>query len=333
MSAEAEWPECRGDFMNNNIEREDRRKGKREKAGANGVIMQIILSVIGAGVGALLLFLPGIQTKQLCYVFCGGMIGAGIVLIARFFITKAFSRLHDYSFSLGIFFLILGVCGILRIDVIDSHFQLTSGFLLLVLGVMVLQGMVQLNAVDNLFWILLMLFTTVTLIASVLLILDVQAVISLIPGLPYWLLFGAGVASLLSLLIVALSLFLYRRKMRKREEEGYTEEEITDEEPGAEEYVPVLPEPEAAAQEAASSAEGFEQLAGFAQQESVPTGETQIYPPISGSGAENAAVPAENADAVKADADDTSITNELSGIIKAAVNTADLPNIVPPEDL
>ena len=312
--------------MKNNMEKEDRRKGNRGKAGANGVITQIILSLISTGVGALLLFLPGVQTIQLCYIFCGGMIGAGVVLIARFFITKAFSRLYDYSFSLGIFCLILGICGILRITVIDSHFQLTCGFLLLLLGILILQGMVQLNAVDNLFWILLMIFTTVTLVASVLLILDVQAVIGLIPGLTYWLLFGAGIASLLSLLIVALSLFLYRRKQKKAEEEGIPEnEEITEE--AVPEEIPALPEEEPAA--------GIEQLAGFAQQESVPTGETQIYPPISAA-AEKPAVQAAAEGATyepAGAAEDTSITNELSGIIKAAVNTADLPDSVPPEDL
>ena len=321
--------------MKNNTETEEKRREKREKRGANGLITQIILSLISIGVGALLLFVPGTKTLQLCYIFCGGLAAAGVVLIARFFITKAFNRLHDYSFSMGILFLILGICGLLRIDVIDSHFQLTCGFLLLVLGVMILQGMVQLNVVDNLMWILLMLFTTAALVASVILILDIQAVIGLVPGLLYWLLLCVGGASILSLLIVALALFLHRRKLRKMEEEGYPEEDEETEdypeeqdggyEPAAEPYIP-----EPAAEPEAPSA-GYEQLAGFAQQGTVPTGETQIYPPIAaGSAAEPAAAAetaAENVQSVPVPAE-----NNIESV-KQFVDTADLPDIVPPESL
>ena len=329
--------------MKNTTEKEDRRKEKREKGGANGLILQIILSLVSIGVGALLLFVPGTQSLMLCYIFCGGLVAAGVILVARFFITKAFNRLHDYSVSFGILFLILGVCGLLRIDVIDSHFQLTCGFLLLVLGVMILQGMVQLNVVDNLFWILLMLFTTVRLVASVILILDVQAVIALVPGLLYYLLLGTGIASLLSLLIVSLSLFLYRRKRRKMEEAGITDE---DEE---EEDIPELSEEVPAQQEAPSSAANaagmtpdisfeqdaadswIDQLAGFAQDDSVPTGETQVYPPIAGSAAQTAA---QTADAVAEEAaEHAAQAAEKVESVKKIVDTADLPNIAPPESL
>ncbi|MBE5995787.1 MAG: hypothetical protein E7240_00350 [Lachnospiraceae bacterium] len=318
--------------MKNNTDMEEKRREKKEKRGANGLITQIILSLISIGVGALLLFVPGTKTLQLCYIFCGGLAAAGVVLIARFFITKAFNRLHDYSFSMGILFLILGICGLLRIDVIDSHFQLTCGFLLLVLGVMILQGMVQLNVVDNLMWILLMLFTTAALVASVILILDIQAVIGLVPGLLYWLLLCVGGASILSLLIVALALFLHRRKLRKMEEEGYSEEDEDAEDYPAEQdagYEPVPEEIHNPVQETPSA--GYEQLAGFAQQESAPTGETQIYPPIAGgSAAEPAAAAEAAAEPVQSAA--VPVENNIESV-KQLVDTADLPDIVPPESL
>ena len=75
----------------------------------------------------------------------------------------------------------------------------------------------------------------------------------------------------------------------------------------------------------------FEQLAGFAQQESAPTGETQIYPPIAGgSAAEPAAAAEAAAEPVQSAA--VPVENNIESV-KQLVDTADLPDIVPPESL
>ncbi len=259
--------------------KEEKRKGRGEKRGANGVILQLILSAVCIGIGALLIFVPSVQIKQLCYIFCGGLILGAVVEIAKFFITHAYDRLHDYSFSTGIMLLILGVCGVLRIGSLVDHFEVAIGFAALALGIVILQGMVQLNVVDNLLWVLLMIFTTLILVGSVLILLDIQAVTSLIPGFSYWLLFCSGIASIVSLLFVALGLYLYRRKRRKAAEaESVSEEEegqnaaaapLYSEEPEA-----AIPAPGAAADSVSASP--------YLSDTSAPTGETQVYPPISG---------------------------------------------------
>ena len=268
--------------------KEEKRKGRGEKRGANGVILQLILSAVCIGIGALLIFVPSVQIKQLCYIFCGGLILGAVVEIAKFFITHAYDRLHDYSFSTGIMLLILGVCGVLRIGSLVDHFEVAIGFAALALGIVILQGMVQLNVVDNLLWVLLMIFTTLILVGSVLILLDIQAVTSLIPGFSYWLLFCSGIASIVSLLFVALGLYLYRRKRRKAAEAEEASEEDGQNAAAAplysEEPETAIPAPGAAADSVSASP--------YLSDTSAPTGETQVYPPISGGSSAAAVKPA-----------------------------------------
>ena len=335
------------------------------------MILQIVLSLVCIGTGALLIFGPAVQTKVLCYIFCAGLITAAVVEIARFFISEAYNRLYDYSFAIGIMLLILGICGFLRIDDLVKHFQLAVGLIALAIGTVILQGMVQLNVIDNLLWILLMIFTTVILVGSVLLIIDVKPVIGLIPNFTYWLLFCAGIASLLSMLIVALALFLARRKKKKAaEQESDTEFVEFEEEPEIVDAVPAAAShavPAAALADAAQSAAPAVETASAKPQiaekpgsaaapapalegtkpaaDSVPTGETQIFPPITGKtggAAENpfhvpdkedmgAAAPAKE-EAKSVTQDIFAAVNEES-IPEVKYDPFTLPEIVPPEDL
>lgn len=213
----------------------------------SGMILQIILSSLCILVGALLLFVPEIQVRLLCYVFCIGLIVTGVVQVARFFLSEAYNNLSDYSFASGILFLILGICGLLRIGDLEGSFELYLGFAALVIGTVILQEMVQLRILGNWFWILLLIFNVVILAGAVLIIVNAQQVLRLIPGFTYWVLFIGGIASLLSLLITAIVLHIHRKRRDAGEFEELPEEEEIEE--VAAEVVPTAAEGMAGAAE------------------------------------------------------------------------------------
>ena len=206
----------------------EEKKEKRSYRKSDGIVLQIFASILCIAVGVLFLFVPGMQTMTICYIFCIGLIAAGIFQIARFFLTEAYISLHDYSFAMGVLFIVLGICGLLRINILSEHFALAMGFAALLLGTLILQGTVQMKIIGNYVWILLALFTVAVLAGAITVILGIESLLSLIANATWWILLVSGGASLISLGIVALCLFLFRRKRDREEEKDADEEPVPD---------------------------------------------------------------------------------------------------------
>lgn len=180
------------------------------KSRISGAALEIILSALCILLAVLLLFVEGMEIKTLCYVFCGVLLAGGIVAIAYFFFTGAYKKLDDYNFALGTAMLILGVCGIIRVDALVSSFKLCMGFLVLTCGILSLQNTVQLWVVREKLWICLLVFTLVTLFGAVSVIMDIAAIWN---ALTYWILIVGGGLTLLGLIIT--SILLHRNAKRE----------------------------------------------------------------------------------------------------------------------
>lgn len=180
------------------------------KSRISGAALEIIMSALCILLAVLLLFVEGMEIKTLCYVFCGVLLAGGIVAIAYFFFTGAYKKLDDYNFALGTAMLILGVCGIIRVDALVSSFKLCMGFLVLTCGILSLQNTVQLWVVREKLWICLLVFTLVTLFGAVSVIMDIAAIWN---ALTYWILIVGGGLTLLGLLIT--SILLHRNAKRE----------------------------------------------------------------------------------------------------------------------
>lgn len=190
----------------------------KSKSGAgtkrDGLTIQIILSAVSILLGVLLLFVPQVQTTTLCYAFCGALIAAGVAAIVVFFVSEAYKNLHDYNFALGVVLLVLGCCGLLRVDDLAADFALYMGFTALILGVVILQSMVQMRVLQNKLWIVELILTIVSILGAVFVLADVKPVINAVEGFAYWVILIAGAASLISLLLSSIGI---HRNVKKEE--------------------------------------------------------------------------------------------------------------------
>ena len=191
-------------------------KEKTNHANKSGVAMQIALSLISILLGGLLLFVPEIQVKTLCYIFCGTLIAAGIAAIISFFLTESYKRVENYDFALGVLLLLLGCCGFLRSDELAADFSVYMGITALCLGVLILQGTVQMHILGNRLWVVNLFLTIASLAGAVLVLADVKAVTGRLSGFTYWVLLIVGAACLVSLLLTTVGVKYSRHKADKR---------------------------------------------------------------------------------------------------------------------
>lgn len=184
----------------------------------DGLVVQVVLALVSLALGIVLLLLPQIQVRTLCYVFCGAVIAAGIGSISMFFVTQAYKRLHEYGFALGVLLLILGCIGLKRAEAMAADFQGYLGFAALLSGVLMLQGTVQLRVLGNRLWIPDLVLTAPCLIGSALVLADARPVLKAIPGFAYWALLITGALSLVSLLFSSIGVYGEKKRMEKAEE-------------------------------------------------------------------------------------------------------------------
>ena len=144
-------------------------------------------------VSMLILFVPLIEVKDLCYCICGSVVALGIYMIVRYFMTSGYERLNEYGFSEGVLFVLLGICGLMSADRIASSLLTAMGLLLLLSGVIKLQYALDLKCMEDRAWIGFFVVTIVLLGCSVSVILnpfqdmlfyqDYTAIILLIDGI------------------------------------------------------------------------------------------------------------------------------------------------------
>ena len=199
------------------------RETKHEKGKRSGALMQAVLSVIAIALGALLLFVPQIQVKTLCYIFCGALIAVGVVSVITFFVTESYRNMESYDFALGVMLLLLGCCALLRVGELAEDFEIYMGITSLFLAVLILQGTVQMRVLQNKLWMVNMALTVISIVGSVLVLADVRAVTGSVSGFTWWVLLLVGAACLLSLLLTTLGV---RHERRKAEKQMQSEETV-----------------------------------------------------------------------------------------------------------
>ena len=199
------------------------RNTMHEKGKRSGALMQAILSVIAIALGALLLFVPQIQVKTLCYIFCGALIAVGVASVITFFVTESYRNMESYDFALGVMLLLLGCCALLRVGELAEDFEIYMGITSLFLAVLILQGTVQMRVLQNKLWMVNMALTVISIVSSVLVLADVRAVTGSVSGFTWWVLLLVGAACLLSLLLTTLGV---RHERRKAEKQVQSEETV-----------------------------------------------------------------------------------------------------------
>ncbi len=201
----------------------------------DGMVMQIVTSLLCIGTGALLLFVPGVNMLYLTYCFCSALIVVGVVLIISYFVSEAYRKLNDYRFAIGVLLIILGCVELLRARILAEEIMFITGLVTLILAVIIMQSAVQMRILKSGAWTVQLLFTIVSLIGAVFVLIEFKPVMSRYPSFPYLVMVVTGSLCLISLVIEAIVLWAVRRKGASDVKEEATEdktENTVSEEPG-----------------------------------------------------------------------------------------------------
>ena len=112
------------------------------------VITQVLLAVVAGALG---------------YLLCGGLIVVGIVSIFSYFFSGDFKRIDRFGFALGVMLILLGCIGFIQMDKLTANFDMYTGLLALILGVLTLQGTVQVKVLDYAAWVLNLVLTIISI--------------------------------------------------------------------------------------------------------------------------------------------------------------------------
>lgn len=140
--------------------------GEKKKNVFNTVVVALIAAVFIL-VSTLILFVPQIEIKDICYFCCGAVLVLGIYMIVRYFLTEGYQHLSEYGFSEGVLFVLLGSCGLVSADAIASSFLTVLGLALLLSGVIKLQYALDLKFMQDKAWIGFFVVTILFLVCSV----------------------------------------------------------------------------------------------------------------------------------------------------------------------
>lgn len=193
----------------------------------SSVITQILFAGVAVALGYLLLFNKSVQITTICQILCGGLIVVGVVSIVSFFVSNDYKRIDRYGFALGTLLVLLGIIGLMRSAELSSHFDLYAGLFSLVLGILTLQGTVQVKVLNYAIWMINLVLTIACLAGAFCVLSGITTVTGLIAGFPNWLLLISGASCLFSLLTTWICILLAGRREKKllKEAEAMKEEE------------------------------------------------------------------------------------------------------------
>ncbi len=223
----------------------------------SSVITQVFLAAVAIVLGYLLIFQTSIQIISLCQVLCGGIVAVGVASIASFFLAGDYKRIDRYGFALGTMLILMGLIGLIRINDLTANFEIYTGVVALVLGVVVLQGTVQMKVLDYPIWILNLIISLICLSGAFCVLSGITIITERIEGFSSWVLLISGVSCLISLSMTWICIVLAEKREKKiqaeKEEAAKREEQARKE-----------------AEEAASAQEPANSAAGTATDHSLP---------------------------------------------------------------
>lgn len=206
---------------------------KKEKKNGNNIAI-FILSTFYVILSILLLYIPKLEVVLVCYGICIASIVLGIYYIVKYFVTDCYRNIEEYGFSMGVLFVILGLCGMMRAEKLASVFIVIMGFGLLILGVVLLQYSLDLKRFKDPVWIVEIVLSIGIILGGVVIVTDPFHNAYTKMSYIYYFMLGAGIVSLFSMLYIWIKIHLYNHKMKKEAtlqtvtETESTEMEITE---------------------------------------------------------------------------------------------------------
>ncbi len=180
-------------------------------ASAFGVLAISVLLLV---IGGTQLFYPQFQLLYFVRILGALLCISGVWMSGSYFARQLYRRLSNYDFSAGILFVISGILVLIRAQEITKHVPLLLGALCLLIGVILLQNALQVRILKGKVWGFILVFSILTVVSSVLLILNPGRILDIYSMALYIILMVIGAGTLIAQLCAAY----YTRRLRKDEQ-------------------------------------------------------------------------------------------------------------------
>ena len=195
---------------------------EKKETGLTNLIV-IVMSIIFAGMSALMIFVTGVAIEYLIYAICAAAVIVGIVMIVRYFMTDAYRNMNAYGFSIGTLFVLLGICGFLRASDMAGAFLVILGIVLLLAGIIMLQHSLDLYRMRDVLRIPTMILAIAVLICALMAILQPFKVSIEYSVVIWWMILVVGGISLLVNIYTLIKVKLFDKKEKKQAEAQVSE--------------------------------------------------------------------------------------------------------------
>lgn len=145
---------------------------KKSFANRNSTLFTLLFPIVYVLLGALLLFVPDINTKVLAELLGALLIVAGAALIIHYFLSRSYLDMRAYGFSIGMLAIVLGVCAILKAQDVANSLSVCLNICIMLTAIVKLQNAIQLKFLKSIFWIPVLCVSIAFLVCTVLIALN-----------------------------------------------------------------------------------------------------------------------------------------------------------------
>ena len=183
----------------------------KKESGLTNLIV-IIMSIIFAGMSALMIFVDGVAIEYLIYAICAAAVIVGIVMIVRYFTKDAYKNVNAYGFSIGTLFVILGICGLLRVNAMAGAVLVILGIVLLLAGIIMLQHSLDLYRMGDVLRIPTLILAVAVLVCAIMAILQPFQNVIDYSVVIWWMILVSGGISFIINIYTLIKVKLYEKK-------------------------------------------------------------------------------------------------------------------------
>lgn len=189
---------------------------KEKSAGLGGVFTVSAAFIL---LGLLLLFIPQIKPLYLAYILSVAFIVVGIMWIVQYFLTESYRNINRYGFSAGTLLVVLGICALLKSEEISAYFLLCMGFLIMVMGIVQLQNALDLMALNDPMWKIVLGLSLAVIICAIIIIMNPFQTTENLARFTYIIMVIDGIFSIASMIFLAISLKNYEKNPSMKTDE------------------------------------------------------------------------------------------------------------------
>lgn len=133
-------------------------------------IDNIVMGILSAVVGVILVIFPGTTLRMIGYLVSAALFLMGIVSIIIYMRRKTEDNFMKNDFLKGLVAITLGVCTILKVEVVISLLPLILGIIIIISGCSKLQETIDMARVKSPSWLILLIAAIINIALGVLVV-------------------------------------------------------------------------------------------------------------------------------------------------------------------